>query len=238
MSSSSSTVANSPASRGLPRSDHLEEAPHQTRSSRNERSAGKGRRRRTAAEERRIEQQRWVQYVGDDEIEDFAVAPTHVNRRRARRSLRRRNLGQDALDDYLSIDSIDEIIHHNEESSIHNALALALSLSDSASASQDSSNEFTAINMSYENLVLLEDVKIVAPPLVVSSFKVLLFEGTKNQTLPEDSSEVCAVCQNEYVIAENLIILPCCHNFHHECGSEWLLNHSKLCPICKHDVTE
>lgn len=49
---------------------------------------------------------------------------------------------------------------------------------------------------------------------------------------------VCAICQCDYEDADLLIKLPCTHKFHHGCGSEWLLNYSKLCPVCKHDVTE
>ncbi|KAJ7554738.1 hypothetical protein O6H91_05G007500 [Diphasiastrum complanatum] len=238
MSSASTTAI----SRGVPRSAHTE-PPNDTRSNRSERSTGKGRRRRAAAEQRRIEQQRWGQYVGDDESEDFAVAPAPVNRRRSCRSSRRRNSGQEALDDFMNGNLFDDLTDHDitvtEESSLDIALALALSLSDSSSASPESSREFTTIDLSYENLVLLEDVKIVAPLLIVNSMQELLFEGTENQPPSEDdSSGVCVVCQSEYLMAEKLILLPCCHNFHHACGTEWLLNYSKLCPVCKHDVTE
>lgn len=62
-----------------------------------------GRRRRHAAEQRLIEQQRWGQYLEDEDRVGGVVAPTNpVNtRRRARRSSQR-NSARDDLEEYLN----------------------------------------------------------------------------------------------------------------------------------------
>lgn len=46
---------------------------------------------------------------------------------------------------------------------------------------------------------------------------------------------ICAICLEKNNIS---VELPCKHCFHENCASEWLLNHSKLCPMCKGDVEE
>jgi hypothetical protein len=62
-----------------------------------------GRRRRQAAEQRLIEQQRWGQYL-EDEDGDFSVVvpPTPVNTRRRARRTSRRNSARDDLEEYLN----------------------------------------------------------------------------------------------------------------------------------------
>lgn len=57
-------------------------------------------------------------------------------------------------------------------------------------------------------------------------------------TLCGSGCSVCVICQIEYEEGEVQMKLPCLHKFHQACGAEWLLNYSKICPVCKHDVTE
>jgi hypothetical protein len=213
------------------------------RNSRNERS-GKGRRRRAAAEQRRIDQQRWGQYITDEEDETaVGMAPRSGNRRRARRNNRNNSTSSHHLEDYYQ----DELAFHAnqprnencEDFDLEMALSLSLSLEDPPlySGSIEYSNQGT-VNMSYESLVQLENVKCVAPANVVNSMPILTFDGNKSEQGSADEIEKCTICQCEYEFGDQIISLPCAHGFHNPCGAEWLLNHSKLCPICKHNVMD
>ncbi|XP_024394056.1 uncharacterized protein [Physcomitrium patens] len=169
-----------------------------TNNKRCERKAGKGRRRRQAAEQRRIEQQRWGQYV-EDEDEDFSVVvPSPSNlRRRARRSLRR-NSARDDLEEYLNgLANDDHITGVDGDQDLDLALALSFSLAEQTSTTHVAqfgrSNPSSIADMSYEG---------------------------------------------EYEHGDLQVNLPCHHGFHQACGAEWLLSYSKLCPVCKYDVTE
>jgi len=214
-----------------------------SRNSRNERS-GKGRRRRAAAEQRRIDQQRWGQYITDEEEEAAAgMVPRSSNRRRARRNNRNNSNSSHHLEDYYQ----DELALHTNQPRNENcddfdlemALSLSLSLADPPpySVGIEYNNQGT-VNMSYESLVQLENVKCVAPASIVNSMPILTFDGNRSEQGPADEIEKCAICQCEYDFGEQVISLPCTHGFHYPCGAEWLLNHSKLCPICKHNVMD
>jgi len=47
----------------------------------------------------------------------------------------------------------------------------------------------------------------------------------------------CTVCQEDYKDEESLLHLPCNHNFHKACVTEWLLRHN-TCPICRKGLQE
>eukprot|EP00249_Psilotum_nudum_P015745 c25501_g1_i1 orf=552-1241(+) len=202
----------------------------ENRNLRNPRSSGKGRRRRAAAEQRRIEQQRWGQYTQGSDEEDFIVSHRVGNGRRAGRSSR---LARDELDDNSTNAS------HDDNLSLDFALALSLSLSDSGENGHlPGPIRHEVLDMTYENLVLLEDIKCVASSAVVGSLFDCIYEESTHDHSSSFLDELCVICQSEYESGDHLILLSCAHSFHHACGSEWLLNYSKLCPVCKHDATE
>ncbi|XP_024538578.1 probable E3 ubiquitin-protein ligase HIP1 [Selaginella moellendorffii] len=202
-------------------------------STRNERSIGKGRRRRAAAEQRRIEQQRWGQFDEDkdeDGATDLILAP--APRRRSRRPSRRELL-QDELQlarDELEMEALR--LRYGGSHELDIALALSLSLSDEPTYAHAEATA-VSLDMSYESLVELESVKCVASPALVASLDRTVFSDGGGG----GSADSCVICQNEYVGGDNLSRLPCKHDVHEACGSEWLLNYSKLCPVCKADVT-
>lgn len=83
----------------------------------------------------------------------------------------------------------------------------------------------------------LENVRCVASATIVASLPVTCFE--KEQVAEFDQVvEVCVICQGDYEHGDSQIKLSCQHAFHQSCGAEWLLNYSKLCPVCKYDVTD
>ena len=57
------------------------------------------------------------------------------------------------------------------------------------------------------------------------------------QTATEiEADEECVICLDEFVAGEDeLMVLPCVHKLHFECGEEWLEQHSN-CPICKTEI--
>jgi hypothetical protein len=213
-----------------------------TNNKRSERKTGKGRRRRQAAEQRRIEQQRWGQYV-EDEDEDFSVVvPSPPNlRRRARRSLRR-NSARDDLEEYLNgLANDDHITGVDGDLDLDLALALSFSLAEQTSTTHVAqfgrSHPSSIADMSYENLVQLESVRCVASATLVAALPVRCFKE-EQAAASDEASEVCVICQGEYEHGDLQVNLPCHHGFHQACGAEWLLSYSKLCPVCKYDVTE
>lgn len=53
----------------------------------------------------------------------------------------------------------------------------------------------------------------------------------------EVSSNACSICLSDYVEGETILMLPCRHNYHKACITEWLLGHTQ-CPLCKRDVMD
>lgn len=47
------------------------------------------------------------------------------------------------------------------------------------------------------------------------------------------NNHTCAVCLEDYLPDERLIILPCRHSFHAKCITPWLTERSPTCPLCK-----
>lgn len=47
----------------------------------------------------------------------------------------------------------------------------------------------------------------------------------------------CSVCLEDFVIGDEIMILPCHHHFHTSCAQEWL-KHNRTCPLCRTDIFE
>lgn len=94
-------------------------------------------------------------------------------------------------------------------------------------------------NMSYEELLALEEqMGTVSTALSEEAVSNCLKKSTYRSsfTLRGISRQVddvkCCICQEEYVIGEEIGSLPCQHRFHVECIRQWLRLKS-WCPICK-----
>jgi hypothetical protein len=204
------------------------------RNARAEKKAGRGRRRRAAGEQRRNEHQRWGQYLDDDD-EDFSLVDPSLP------GSRRRNSDRHELEQYL-----DRLANDVVDPDV--ALALSISIAERNSASQVEGLPASVIaGMTYESLAQLEDVRCAASAGVVTALPVCSFLKEEEAGVSDacslenehaEDSRMCVICQGEYDDGDVQVRLPCLHMFHQVCGSEWLLNYSKLCPICKHDVTE
>ncbi|KAG0563029.1 hypothetical protein M758_9G188900 [Ceratodon purpureus] len=162
------------------------------------------------------------------------------SRRRARRSLRRSS-ARDDLEEYLTgLENDDHATGLEDDLDLDVALALSFSIAEQNAIAHDTlgTPHLSVIaNMTYESLVQLENVRCVASATVVAALPVCCFE--KEQAAGFDqASEVCVICQGDYEPGDSQVKLPCQHAFHQACGAEWLLNYSKLCPVCKHDITD
>lgn len=64
-----------------------------------------------------------------------------------------------------------------------------------------------------------------APPLLLASEKA----GVGGAGLPEDLG--CSICTDDFLVGEDLRVLPCDHKFHPSCVDPWLINVSGTCPL-------
>jgi hypothetical protein len=48
---------------------------------------------------------------------------------------------------------------------------------------------------------------------------------------------ICTVCQCSYTPGDTQVTLPCRHVYHEDCIVQWLGRYSKLCPVCKTEVS-
>lgn len=90
-------------------------------------------------------------------------------------------------------------------------------------------------NMSYEELLALGE-RIGDVSTGLSEETVLkLMKQRKYLSLTNESPsdlEPCCICQEEFVIGDDLGALDCGHDFHTNCIKQWL-KLKNLCPICK-----
>ncbi|CAH2305904.1 E3 ubiquitin- ligase RNF181 [Pelobates cultripes] len=48
----------------------------------------------------------------------------------------------------------------------------------------------------------------------------------------QETPGTCSICLMDYESGQNLIALPCCHEFHRQCIMTWL-QHDAICPLCR-----
>jgi Ring finger domain len=55
---------------------------------------------------------------------------------------------------------------------------------------------------------------------------------------PTDTNDTpgCSICTEDFMLGEQLRVLPCDHKFHPLCVDPWLLNVSGTCPLCRIDL--
>ncbi|KAI9476668.1 hypothetical protein LPJ78_004386 [Coemansia sp. RSA 989] len=63
--------------------------------------------------------------------------------------------------------------------------------------------------------------------------------ATTNHTAFHNQAESCSICLCDIMAGEQLVsLVPCSHQFHVDCASQWLTQKSTLCPLCKADMLE
>eukprot|EP01060_Flectonema_neradi_P012690 TRINITY_DN19452_c0_g1_i1.p1 TRINITY_DN19452_c0_g1~~TRINITY_DN19452_c0_g1_i1.p1 ORF type:complete len:234 (+),score=44.59 TRINITY_DN19452_c0_g1_i1:75-704(+) len=114
------------------------------------------------------------------------------------------------------------------------ARVLAMSLEDIDQPPRRSSTGVEVVEglgeMTYENLVQLEDVKIGLPHRLRQCLHLSTVRA-------DDDLDCCAICLNGFETGDLAIPLPCMHVFHNECIQPWL-EESKKCPTCKTEIAE
>ena len=76
----------------------------------------------------------------------------------------------------------------------------------------------------------------------VQTIPVVIY-GELPSSMPSSSTssteESCSVCLGEYMVGEEVRVLPKCnHMFHRGCIDHWLITRSPFCPICRNCVTD
>ena len=56
------------------------------------------------------------------------------------------------------------------------------------------------------------------------------------EDIGEDKNCTCAICLDDFEAGGQVRHLPCNHEFHLGCIDPWLMNHNRLCPVCKMDI--
>ncbi|XP_049415721.1 uncharacterized protein LOC125878493 isoform X1 [Solanum stenotomum] len=97
-------------------------------------------------------------------------------------------------------------------------------------------------SMSYEELLALEErmgtVSTALPEEAVSKcLQRSIYQGMHSELGAfggdGDEAEIkCSICQEDYVIGDEIGKLECKHGYHMECVQQWL-KHKNWCPICK-----
>ena len=65
-------------------------------------------------------------------------------------------------------------------------------------------------------------------------------EGESEKEREPDRSSLCnccTICLVEYVPTDELVLLPCSHDYHEACIAKWLAKQAS-CPLCKYDVRQ
>jgi hypothetical protein len=76
-------------------------------------------------------------------------------------------------------------------------------------------------------------------PVIVHASQEVIEARSTQETLEEDTEDICAICQDTMREGELVRkITVCSHQFHRSCIDNWLLNSSVLCPTCRHDIRE
>ncbi|KAI8924171.1 hypothetical protein BC831DRAFT_466727 [Entophlyctis helioformis] len=84
---------------------------------------------------------------------------------------------------------------------------------------------------------MVMQARIARPPMVsvVDVGRLRLKVFFKEKCVGNDPT-TCAICLDDFEDEDELRVLAICrHEFHAQCVDPWLMNHSRICPICKRD---
>ncbi|CAJ2511564.1 Uu.00g071890.m01.CDS01 [Anthostomella pinea] len=61
-------------------------------------------------------------------------------------------------------------------------------------------------------------------------------DNQKEESPIVDERLGCSICTEDFVVGEDVRVLPCDHKFHPACVDPWLVNVSGTCPLCRLDL--
>lgn len=101
----------------------------------------------------------------------------------------------------------------------------------------DIDQESDGNNGSYyeEYLELDEEVKNPVPEELLASLPTNKFTEANKKNF-SDENKMCTICQMNYEVDDEYIIVPCLHRFHSSCCKQWFAM-KDTCPICKQKVS-
>ncbi|KAF3447647.1 hypothetical protein FNV43_RR12834 [Rhamnella rubrinervis] len=138
-----------------------------------------------------------------------------------------------------------ERIEHDEELTFEQILVLETNLFHNGLNFYDQHRDMRLDidNMTYEELLALEErMGSVSTALTEEALSECLKRSTYQLASPEDACRgsddghnddvKCSICQEEYVVGDEIGSLKCEHRFHVVCVHQWL-RLKNWCPICK-----
>lgn len=99
---------------------------------------------------------------------------------------------------------------------------------------KDEDNENTLEKITLPIKIITESDLVEGDAVIAGSPNEL--EGLMETSAVGGSKLCCAICIDEFEVGNRVRKLPCLHQFHDSCVDPWLINHNRLCPICKRDV--
>ena len=87
----------------------------------------------------------------------------------------------------------------------------------------------------YEDLVDLdEDIVLPVSSQLFKELPHAEFTMANKENFSEENQS-CTICQSNYELTEQYVILPCLHRFHTDCVAQWF-DRRNTCPVCKEKV--
>lgn len=92
------------------------------------------------------------------------------------------------------------------------------------------------IEMGYEFLLRLENVRVRLEESVVEAMPVQTIDETCLEAIRENGHSDCTICLEEFAIGDVIMRLPCLHIYHEQCATSWF-QQSRRCPNDMLEVT-
>ncbi|XP_023754762.1 E3 ubiquitin ligase BIG BROTHER-related [Lactuca sativa] len=104
------------------------------------------------------------------------------------------------------------------------------------SSPDSSQDDIDPDNMRYEELLnLSETIGVESIGLSTERLSLLPNYIYTSGMFSKNKEESCVICQENFKFGKRVISLPCSHQYHSKCISEWL-KLKKNCPICQKEV--
>lgn len=146
-------------------------------------------------------------------------------------------ISQEAIDEAIARslqDEFDEL--YLTESSDRASDLTESPMTEVASPDSSQQEDIDPDNMRYEELLNLgETIGVENIGLSADRLSRLPNSIYTSGMFSRNKEENCVICQENFKFLKRVIMLPCSHQYHSKCITEWL-KHKKNCPICQKEV--